>query len=57
MLQVTMAGDIHLDEKHGLPEFNDLKLNFILRQTGAYEGNSTVSVQLLLIQMRANDGL
>lgn len=31
MLWVTMAADIHLDEKDGLPEFNDLKLNFILR--------------------------
>lgn len=47
-----MVADIHLDEKDG---FNDLNLNSILRYTGAYEGNSTVSVQLLQIPTDLNE--
>lgn len=44
-----MGTDNHLDEKDGLPSEMTVKLNSTVGYTGAYEGNSTVSVKLLHI--------
>lgn len=49
-----MGAASHLDEKDGLPSEMTVKLNSTLGYTGAYDGNSIVSVKLLQIYTDLN---